>query len=68
MEQLTFKDRVSHYKAKYHMTNADLAKRLDISESTLKNYMRDPDAATYRVIRKMCTLFGCSVEYLLEGR
>lgn len=68
MEQLTVKDRICHYKAKYHMTNRDLAKRLDISESTLKNYMRDPDAITYRVMKKMCRLFGCSVEYLLEGR
>lgn len=68
MEQLTVKDRICHYKTKYHMTNRDLAKRLDISESTLKNYMRDPDAITYRVMKKMCRLFGCSVEYLLEGR
>lgn len=68
MEQFTLKDRVEHYKGKYHMTNADLAKRLGISESTLKNYMRNPNAITYRVMKKMCRLFGCSIEYLLEGR
>lgn len=39
MEQLTVKDRVEHYKRKYHMTNLDVAKRLNISEATLSNYI-----------------------------
>lgn len=68
MEQFTVKDRVEHYKRKYHMTNLDVAKRLNISEATLSKYIADPGRITYKTMKKMCDLWHCSIEYLMEGR
>lgn len=64
----SIKDRIDILKAKYHMTNADLSKRIHVSEATLNNYMRNPDSMTYGTIKAMCATFHCPVEYLLDGR
>lgn len=64
----TIKDRIDILKAKYHMTNADLCRKVHISEATLCHYMKNPDLMTYGTIRLMCRTFNCPVEYLLEGR
>ncbi len=66
-DDLTIGERITHCQEKYHMTPDDLAKRLEISKNTLNGYKKDPDKIPIGVFRRMCKLFNCKTEYLMDG-
>lgn len=66
-DDLTIGERITHCQEKYHMTPDDLAKRLEISKNTLNGYKKDPDKIPWGVTKKMCKIFNCKSEYLMEG-
>lgn len=68
MDELTVAERIDHYTHKYHMTTAELARRLGISERALRTYKKEPERMRWGLVKKMSKLFNCPVEHLMEGR
>ncbi|MFD2334734.1 helix-turn-helix domain-containing protein [Cohnella sp. GCM10020058] len=65
MSEIKFKERLALLRKKRNLTQADLAKRLDLSQSTLamwENGRRSPDMAT---VTKIAAFFNVSLNYLL---
>lgn len=68
MDELTVDERIEHYRRKYHMSVAELAHRLGISERALRTYRKEPEKMRWGLVKAMCKLFNCPVERLMEGR
>lgn len=68
MEELTVAERIDHYAHKYHISTAELAKKLGISERAFRTYRKEPERMRWGLIKAMCKMFNCPVEHLMEGR
>lgn len=59
-----FKKRIRYLRTKLHMTQAEVAKKLDITPTAYSNYEngeREPNLAT---LHRLCDIFDCSMDYL----
>lgn len=65
---MMFNENLKKMRRKMNITQAALAKKLDVSSSTIGMYeqgRREPDS---RMLVKMAELFGVSVDYLLGSK
>ena len=53
-------------RARYELTQAQAAKRLQVTTRTLSKYENDPLKMNGEVLVKACELFDCSADYLLD--
>lgn len=57
--------RLKTLRAEYGMTQAEVARRLGISQQTYSKYENTDASIDSEVLRKLCALYGVSADYLL---
>lgn len=60
------KDRIRELRIQNNMTLAELARRLDISTASIKNWEKGLTHPTALYLKKMAYIFDVSVDYILE--
>ena len=61
------KDKLRHLRKYQELSQAEIAKKINVLQSTYSNYeqgIREPDIAT---IKKLANIFDVSIDYLLEN-
>ncbi len=57
--------RLKTLRAEYGLTQAEVARRLGISQQTYSKYENSDASIDSEVLRKLCALYGVSADYLL---
>ncbi len=63
----TFGGRLRSWRNMIHMTQADLADRLEIDRATLRNYETDSTQASSGILSRLCDM-GLNINWLLTAR
>lgn len=65
---LVFSKNLKFYLERYEMSQADLAKRLGVSTTSVSNWVQGLKAPRMDKVDTMCDLFNCSRSDLMEER
>ena len=57
-------DRIKSERKRAGLTQAELAKRLELKQQTVGDYERGIRKPSFDVLEKMSKLFGCTIDYL----
>ena len=60
-----FSDILKELRADNKHTQADLAKRLGVSKSTVSNWEQNKNEPSFDMLCKICDLYGATTDYLL---
>ena len=57
--------RLKHVRTYHGDRQIDLAKKLNVSESTVKSWERDNSSPSYEILATICRLYSTSADYLI---
>lgn len=60
-------ERITKLRKQYNMSQADLARALNASRTSIGNYERDTSPPPIDAIRTMAVIFDVSIDYLVGG-
>ena len=61
-----FKDRLRYLREHQELSQAEVCQRIGISASSYSRYECGTNEPNLEILKKLATLFDCSVDYLLE--
>ena len=63
---MDFADRMKYYRNAINVTQGELAKKMDVKQSTVSSWERGRTDPTVSQIRELCYIFGCSMAELTD--
>ena len=67
MSMILMGEKIKNLRKSQHLSQRDLASRLDISKSTLAAYENDSCAPSYEVLARIARMFHVTTDYLILG-